>query len=115
MGTIQKQFDLESSKENQNTLLLSILSTILDRGTMTLAEWKSLGKFIPKKEFLDNNPTEAILASCVEVIQYPGGCYIQVMASGVFRYNSKIHSKDLDRIEDTIWSLVSEKFWCDKC
>ena len=115
MGTLQKQFDLESIKENRKTLLLSILKTILDRGTMTLSEWKSLGRFIPKKEFLDNNPTEVVLASCVEVIQYPGGYYIQVMESGTFRYNSKIHSKDLEKIEDAVWDLVVEKLWCDKC
>ena len=115
MGTIQNQFDLESAKENPNKILLSILSTILERKTLTLNEWKVLGKFIPKKEFLDNNPTEVTLASCVEVIQYPGGAFIQVMESGVFRYNSLIHNKVLDRVEDAVWYLVSEKFWCNKC
>lgn len=113
--TIQDQFDLESNKENPNTLLLSILSTILKNGTITLTEWKSLGKFIPKKKFLDENPTEVLLASCVEVVQYPGAHYIQVMESGNFRYNSEIHSKDLDMIEDTVWYLIFEKLWCNKC
>jgi hypothetical protein len=113
--TIQDQFNLESSKENPNTLLLSILSKILDRGTITLEEWKSLGRFIPKKQFLDENPTGVVLASCVEVIQYPGAHYIQVMESGTFRYNSKIHSKILDQVEDIVWFLIFEKLWCNKC
>lgn len=113
--TIKNQFDLESSKENPNALLLSILSRILDRGTITLEQWKSLGRFVPKKQFLDSNPAEIVLVSCIEVIQYPGGAYIQVMESGTFRYNSKIHSKDLDKVENAIWNLVVEKLWCDKC
>lgn len=115
MGTLQKHFDLESSKENPNTLLLSILSTILERNTLTFNEWRLLGKFIPKKEFLDNNPYDTVLASCVEVIQYPGGEFIQVMESGTFRYNSKIHNKDLDTAEKSMWKAICEKLWCENC
>lgn len=115
MGTLQKQFDLESIKENPNTLLLSILSTILRRETLTFNEWKLLGRFIPKKEFLDSNPDKIVLASCVEVIEYPGGEYIQVMESGIFRYNSKIYSRNIDDVEFAVWKLILEKLWCENC
>lgn len=115
MGTIQKHYDSELAKENPNILVLSILSEILERKTITFNEWRLLGKFIPKKEFLDNNPDKVVLASCVEVIQYPGGEYIQVMESGVFRYNSKIYSKVLEEVEDVLWYLVFEKLWCENC
>lgn len=115
MGTLQKQFDLESNKESPNTLLLSILSTILERKTITFNEWKLLGKFIPKKEFLDNNPNDTVLASCVEVIQYPGGEFIQVMESGTFRYDTAIYGNQLDEVEKSVWKLTFEKLWCESC
>ena len=113
MGTIQKHYDIESVKEKPNTLLLSILSKLLDKKSLTLEEWRLSGKFIPKSEFLRDNPTVGLLASCSEVIQYIGLDYIQVtsLSSGVFRYSSSIKSKVLDEVEDKMWSEVKDKLW----
>lgn len=115
--TIQKQYELELAKENPNKLLLSILSGVLERGTLTLNEWKLLGKFIPKKEFLNENPSVSLLKSCSEVIQYIGGEYIQVtnLRSGTFRYTSKIKGNVLDEVEAKIWGKIVEKLWCEEC
>ena len=97
--------------------MLSKLSKILERGTLTLNEWKLLGKFIPKEEFLDENPSVALLASCSEVIQYIGGEYIQVtnLSSGTFRYSSKIKGNVLDEVEAEMWGEIAEKLWCEEC
>jgi len=117
MGTIKKHYENELAKEKPNQELLSILSSILERRTITLNEWRLSGKFIPKEEFLKDNPTVALLASCSEVIQYVGGEYIQVtsLSSGTFRYTSKIKGNVLDDIENAIWNKISEKLWCSEC
>lgn len=117
MGTIQKHYDSELAKENPSQLLLDHLSKVLSRGTLTLKEWKSLGKFIYKEEFLKDNPTVGLLVSCSEVIQYIGGEYIQVtsLSSGTFRYTSKIKGNVLDDVEDAMWKQISEKLWCSDC
>jgi hypothetical protein len=117
MGTIQKHYDSELAKENPSQLLLDHLSKVLNRGTLTLKEWKLSGKFIYKEEFLKDNPTVALLASCSEVIQYIGGEYIQVtsLSSGTYRYTSKIKGNVLDDVEDVIWKQISEKLWCSNC
>ena len=117
MGTIKKQYELELAKDNPNKLLLSILTKILERKTLTLSEWRLSGRFIPKEEFLLNNPTEELLASCSEVIQYIGGEYIQVtnLSSGKFRYTSKIKGNVIDEVENEMWREIVEKLWYDKC
>lgn len=115
--TIENYYKIELAKENPDQSMLSKLSKILERGTLTLNEWKLLGKFIPKKEFLDENPSVSLLASCSEVIQYIGGEYIQVtnLSSGTFRYSSKIKGNVLDEVEAEMWGEIAEKLWCEEC
>ena len=96
MGTIQNHYDIEVAKEKPNQVLLTQLSKVLDRKTITLNEWRLSGKFIPKADFLAENPTAELLATCSEVIEYFGKHYIQVMSSGIFRYSSSIKGKVLD-------------------
>jgi hypothetical protein len=115
MGTIQNHYNIEEAKEKPNQLLLSILSKILDRKTLTLKEWRLSGKFIPKSEFLLENPTVELLSTCSEVIHYIGGGYIQVLSSGTFRYTSSIRGKVLDDIEDKMWNEIVERLWCNEC
>lgn len=115
MGTIQKHYDTELAKEKPNQLLLSILTKILDRKTLTLNEWRLTGKFIPKPEYLRDNPTEVLLTTCSEVIEYVGKGYIQVMGSGTFRYTSSIKGKVLDDVENKMWREIAEKLWCENC
>lgn len=115
MGTIKKHYESEFAKENPNKLLLSILNKTLERNTLTLNEWRLTGRFIPKEEFLRDNPTAGLLVSCSEVIQYIGGEYIQVMGSGTFRYTSKIKGNVLDDVENKIWREIAEKLWCENC
>ncbi len=111
MVTIKEHYDIELSKEKPNQVLLSYLLKVLERKTLTLEEWRLTGKFIPKKDFIAENPTAEILTTCQEVIEYVGKSYIQVMSSGTFRYKSDIKSKVLDEVEDIIWKEVSEKIW----
>jgi hypothetical protein len=117
MGTIQKHYNSELAKEKPNKLLLSILTKVLERKTLTSKEWRLSGRFIPKAEFLNDNPTAALLASCSEVIQYIGGDYIQVtnLSSGTFRYTSSIKGNVLDDVEDDMWNEIAEKLFCENC
>ena len=115
MGTIKKHYEIELAKEKPNTLLLSILSKVLDRNTITLSEWRLSGKFTPKDAFLLENPSETLLSTCTEVIEYIGKGYIQVLSSGVFRYNAQVKSKVLDDVEDIMWNEVAEKLFCENC
>lgn len=115
MGTIRSHYEIELAKEKPNTLLLSILSKVLDRNTLTLNEWRLSGKFTPKDAFLLENPSETLLSTCTEVIEYLGKHYIQVLSSGVFRYNAQAKSKVLDDVEDIMWNEVAEKLFCDNC
>jgi hypothetical protein len=115
MGTIQKHYDSEVAKENPSQALLINLAKVLLRKTLTSKEWRLSGKFIPKEEFLKDNPTAGLLASCVEVIQYIGGGYIQVLSSGTFRYTSSIRGKVLDDVEDEMWNEIVERLWCSEC
>jgi hypothetical protein len=117
MGTIQKHYDIESAKEKPNQSTLSNLSKVLDRKTLTLNEWRSSGRFIPKAEYLLENPTAGLLASCSEVIEYIGKDYIQVtnLSSGTFRYTSSIKGKVLDEVENKMWEKIAEKLWCENC
>ncbi len=117
MGTIKKHYESELAKENPNQSLLTRLKGVLDRKGTTSQEWKMSGIFIPKEEFLKDNPTAVLLASCKEVIQYNGGDYIQVtnLSSGTFRYSSSIKGNVLDDVEDAMWNEVAEKFFCGEC
>lgn len=115
MGTIRKHYEIELAKEKPNNLLLSILSKVLERKTITLNEWRLSGKFTPKSAFLLENPSEPLLSTCTEVIEYFGKHYIQVLSSGVFRYNSEVRSKVLDDVEDIMWNEIAEKLFCEDC
>jgi len=115
MGTIKKHYETELAKDKPNTLLLSILLKVLNRNSITLNDWRLSGKFTPKKAYLLENPTETLLSSCTEVIEYFGKGYIQVLSSGVFRYNAQAKSKVLDDVEDIMWNEVSEKLFSDNC
>jgi hypothetical protein len=117
MGTIQKHYDSEVAKENPSQALLINLAKVLLRKTLTSKEWRLSGKFIPKEEFLKDNPTAGLLASCREVIQYMGGDYIQVtnLSSGTFRYTSSIKGNVLDDVEDAMWNEIAEKLFCENC
>lgn len=115
MGTIQKHYDIEAAKAEPSQLLLTVLSSVLERGTLTREQWRLSGIFTPKKDFLLNNPGVALFATCSEVVQYFGLDYIQVMDSGIFRYNDDIKGRDLEEVENDVWNIVAEKFWCDKC
>jgi len=115
MGTIKKHYEIELAKDKPNTLLLSILLKVLNRNSITLNDWRLSGKFTPKKAYLLENPTETLLSSCTEVIEYFGKGYIQVLSSGVFRYNAQVKSKVLDDVEDIMWNEVSEKLFSDNC
>lgn len=111
MATIQEHYD--SVKNNKE--LSDKLSKVLERKTLTLNEWKLNSKFIPRDQFLAENPKEKLLSTCDEVIEYFGKHYIQVLGSGTFRYTSSIRSKDLSEVENAMWSEVSEKLWCSEC
>lgn len=115
MVTIQKHYDIEMEKEKPNQVLLTQLSKVLIRKTLTLNEWRLSGKFIPKADFLLENPTAELLTTCSEVIEYFGKSYIQVMSSGTFRYTSAIKGKVLDEVEDKMWQDIVEKLWCENC
>ena len=115
MGTIQKHYDIELAKNQRNILLLDKISKVLIRKTLTLNEWKLSSRFIPRDQFLAENPREKLLATCEEVIEYLGKHYIQVLSSGTFRYTSSIRSKDLFEVEIAMWSEVAEQFWCSEC
>jgi hypothetical protein len=115
MGTIKKHYEIELAKEKPNTLLLSILSKLLDRCSINLDEWRMSGKFTPREAFLLENPTEELLATCTEVIEYIGKGYIQVLSSGVFRYNAQAKSKVLDEVEDIMWNEIAKQFFGEEC
>lgn len=115
MGTIKKHYEIELTKEKPSNLLLSILSKILDRQNITLSEWRLSGRFTPKDAFLLDNPTVKLLSTCTEVIEYFGKDYIQVLSSGVFRYNAQTKSKVLDDVEDIMWNEIAEKLFCENC
>lgn len=115
MVTIQEHYDIELAKEKPNQALLSKLSKVLDQQTITLTEWRLTGRFIPKADFLAENPTAELLTTCSEVIEYLGKSYIQVMSSGTFRYTSAIKGKVLDEVEDEMWNEIAEKLFCDNC
>ena len=115
MGTIQRHYDLEVAKESPSQELLTQLSLVLARKTLTLKGWRLTSRFIPREQFLAENPTEELLETCDEVIEYLGKHYIQILSSGTFRYTSKIRGKILDEVEDAMWDKISEKLWCSEC
>jgi hypothetical protein len=115
MATIQKHYDIELAKSKPNQLLLDEISKVLERKTLTLSGWRLSAKFIPRGQFLADNPREELLATCDEVIEYLGNHYIQVLKSGTFRYTSSIRSKDLSEVEDAMWSDIAESLWCGEC
>lgn len=115
MGTIKKHYDIELAKEKPNTLLLSSLLKVLDRNSISSDEWRMTGRFTPRGAYLLENPNETLLSTCTEVIEYFGKGYIQVLSSGVFRYNAKVKSKVLDDVENIMWNDIAEKLFCDNC
>lgn len=115
MGTIKKHYEIESAKEKPNQALLTYLSKVSARKTLTLEEWRLTGRFVPKEDFIADNPSEKLLATCKEIIEYAGKSYVQVLNSGTFRYTSSIKSKVLDEVENQMWPEIAEKLWCESC
>jgi hypothetical protein len=109
MGNIEKHLEktTEQSRKNQ-------LSKILQRGTITLEEFRMTAKFIAAEDYLHSNPNTILEKDCKEVIEYAGGSIIQLLHTGVFVFK-ETKSKNLDEVEDTMWYEVCEKLWCENC
>ena len=107
MMTIKKHLEQDSSRADE-------LSKILNRGTITLDEWRMTGKFISAEEYLHKNKDVALVKNCKEVIEYAGASIIQVLHTGFFVFKDT-KSKTLDEVENAVWLDISEKLWCDNC
>ena len=107
MMTIKKHLEQDSSRADE-------LSKILNRGTITLDEWRMTGKFISAEEYLHKNKDVALVKNCKEVIEYAGASIIQVLHTGFFVFKDT-QSKTLDEVENAVWLDISEKLWCDNC
>lgn len=104
MKTIEKH--LEKARLDNDTTRVADLEKIFTRGTLTLKEWSKLARFIPA----EGHPSDG----CVEVIEYIGEVYIEVLDTGEFQYK-ETKSTDLDEIEFIVWYDIAEKLWCGTC
>jgi hypothetical protein len=104
MTTIKEH--LEKAKFWNDTERVEQLEKVLSRGTLTLKEWSKLARFMPA----EGHPVEG----CVQIIEYIGEVYIQVLDTGEFQYK-ETKSTDLDTIEMILWIDIAEKLWCETC
>lgn len=106
MTTIKKH--LEQTKDQSR---IDELSKIVNRGTITLNEWKKTAKFFPKEEYESDLKLKR---NCEQIIEYAGLVLIQVLSTGEFVFE-KSKSTNIDEIETIAWQGSAEKFWCETC
>ena len=107
MMTIKKHLEQDPSRADE-------FNAILKRGTITLEQWRATGKFIPAEEYLNKNPNAKLIRNCKDVIEYAGMSIIELTHTGDFVFE-KNKSKDIEEIENIVWSNASEKLWCENC
>lgn len=111
MGLISNHLSKESSKSKQDVYLLAKLTKVNDRGTITFDEWQDSGRFVDRKSFEAQNPSENLHVDCSDIVMYYGGVYIQVLKSGEFFLDANTSSKSLESIEKILWEKNSAFFW----
>lgn len=114
MITIKKHLELEKAKNNPSLLRIEEINKILNRGTITLEEWRMTGRFITKEEYKETNPQAKLKRNCKEIVEYVGDIAIQVLSTGDFVFEDT-KDKDLELVENKIWGQVVEKLWCETC
>jgi hypothetical protein len=106
MTTIKKH--LEQSTDQSR---IDELDKIVNRGTLTMKEWKGTAKFFPKDEYKSDLKLKS---NCEQIIEYAGLVLVQVLSTGDFVFE-KFKSKDIDEVESLAWISSAEKFWCENC
>lgn len=114
MKTIKNHLESERAAVKPNQLRIDELTKILDRGTLTREEWRMTGRFTPTGEYLSRNADVKLAKNCKEVIEYVGDNIIKVLSTGYFVFEDT-KSKNLDEVEDKMWSATAEKLWCENC
>lgn len=114
MKTIKNHLELEQARTKPSQLRVDELTKILKRGTLTLEEWRMTGRFIPAEEYLNQNAGVKLIKNCKEVVEYVGDSIIQVLHTGFFVFEDT-KSKNLDEVEDKMWTAICEKLWCENC
>ena len=114
MTTIKNHLELEKKKLKPNESRIKELNKILNKGTLTIEEWRMTGRFITVEEYASINKDVTLISNCREVVEYAGNSIIQVLDTGVFVFEDT-NSKTIDKVENFLWLTVAEKLWCKKC
>lgn len=104
MVTIKKHLEKDSSRAAE-------LNKILERGTITLNEWRETAKFFMKEDY---KSTIKFKKNCKQVIEYAGLVIIEVLSTGEFVFGD-FKTRSLEVLENIAWMESAEKLWCETC
>jgi uncharacterized membrane protein len=108
METIKKHLARTTDPER-----IKELTYIVNRGTITLEQWRDTGKFFYASQY-----KKELSKDCVQVVEYAGGSIIELIKKDneSFIFSIKgTESQNLDKVEDALWKEVCEKLWCENC
>lgn len=104
MVTIKKHLEKDSSRAAE-------LNKILERGTITLNEWRETAKFFMKEDYKSKSKLKK---DCKQVIEYAGLVIIEVLSTGEFTFGD-FKTRSLEVLENIAWMESAEKLWCETC
>jgi hypothetical protein len=111
MGLIQQQLDRELSKEVKDTATISLLQGIIDKGFISLNEFRESGKFIPASDFVKDFPLENLHIDCTDVVKYFGDIYFQVLKTGYYLVDGGLTEAIVEYAEGLLYENNAGNFF----
>jgi hypothetical protein len=111
MKQLESHLQKERAKSKLNPHLIKELTKVINRGTITLPEWRDSGRFIGVDDYMKDNADAILHVDCTDVVEYMGGGIIQVLKNGEYFIDAEIKSDKLPDMEEVLWHSVNEKLF----
>ena len=121
MNIIYKEILFQKLKTEPNRKFIRRLQNYVDKtDEMTLDDFQSFGRFIPRGRFLDSQTglrakkmNSFLLYECSDVVVYVGGFYIQALKDNTFYKrlgDDSIQSDNIKEVEEFYWDKHVSKY-----
>jgi hypothetical protein len=121
MVDIEKIILEEKMKVQPDWLYIGILDK-MRLGDCTEFNFAQTGRMISRENFLRQRPQARLHKDCIEVAQYVGGFYIQLLSSARFFLNlndaeqedevsTTFDSKEISEVEHKLWQTIAKQYF----
>ena len=122
MKIIKDEIRKELQRDRIDELYLNALMGIDKLGMIDADFYKGSGRVYTRDEFKKERPKARLFDSCIEVIRYIGGYYIQFLQSGFYmidlndgdegdEVNTIFAHRELSAVEDVLWETTASKLF----